>query len=120
MKYFVLLLALFCVGCPSLPMQAYQLSVETNTAMMQKYEKVSYEFMCLMLEMVEQRKAADKPLGVLPDWIEELKQDDADVAKVAKVYMAMIQSGVMEETPWLTESLEVAESIIYIKEKYNE
>jgi hypothetical protein len=105
------------MACSSISEQAWQLSIETNTALMQKYNKVSSEFHVFLNDLVEQLKAQGKDPGGLPEWIYDLNNDDADVAKIVQAYKNMINSGVIEKTPWITESLEIAEALILLKEK---
>lgn len=58
-------------------------------------------------------------IGSIPEWIDDLDKDDADVIKIAKAYKAMVQSGVMEPTPWLEAGLEMADALISLKEKHD-
>lgn len=114
------LVVLLCsIGCSSLSDEAWQLSVETNTALMQKYEAVSYEFMGLLEDLITQLEANGKDTGGLSEWVSDLKKHNADVVKIVSAYKKMIKSGVMESTPWLVESLKIADSLITIKDKYD-
>jgi len=121
MRYgIVLILCVVLCGCSSLSQEAWQLSVETNTALMQKYEKVSSEFRVFMVDLMAQLEASGKSTGGIPEWIADLDKDDADVAKIAQAYKNMIKSGIIEPTPWIMASLEIAESLIVIKDKYDD
>ena len=116
----IMLCLLLCVGCSSLSNEVSKISIETNTAIMQKYEQVSSLFRMLIMDLISQLESQGKDPGGLPEWLADLDRHDADVSKIAMAYTAMIRSGIIEPTPWIKESLEIADELIHLKEKYND
>lgn len=108
----ILLTVIFFCGC--LSDDALRLSVDTNTAILQKYQKVSDDFMTLLVDIKEQKQAQGQDVGGLEEWIIDLKKDDSDVLKIMKAFRGMISAMAENKTEWCQYNLSIVDNMIEV------
>jgi hypothetical protein len=91
-RYIIIAITLLMMGTGCLSDDALRLSVDTNTAILQKYQKVSDDFMTLLVDIKYQKQALGEDTGGLEEWIIDLENDNADVVKIAKAFRNMISA----------------------------